>query len=57
MAKLHVDTDKYGDRPRSVVVEALHSAVKDLVRRKLDLCGEGWDSFVFGRSYDLYQPA
>ena len=53
MAKLYVDTDKYGDRPRSVVVEAFHNAVKDLVRRQLDQCRGDWGSFVFSRSYDL----
>lgn len=53
MAKLYVDTDKYGDRPASVVVEAFHNAIKDVVRRKLDACGGDWNSFVFDKSYDL----
>lgn len=57
MAKLYVDTDKYGDPPRSAVVEAFHNAVKDLVRRRLDQCGGDWGSFVFGRSYDLIGAA
>jgi len=57
VAKLYVDTDKYGDRPRSVLVEAFHNAVKDLVRRKLDECGGNWDSFVFGRSYEMIGAA
>ncbi len=53
MAKLHVDSDKYGDQANSPVVEAFHSAIKDLVRRRLDESGANWDSFVFDKSYDL----
>jgi hypothetical protein len=53
MAKLYADTDKYGDRPASAVVEAFHNAIKDLIRRKLDACGGDWNSFVFDKSYDL----
>jgi hypothetical protein len=57
LAKLYVDTDKYGDRPISAVVEAFHNAIKDLVRRKLDQCGGDWNSFVFDKSYDLVTAA
>jgi phosphohistidine swiveling domain-containing protein len=57
MAKLYVDTDKYGDRPASAVVEAFHNAVKDLVRRTLDQCGGDWNSFVFDKSYSLITAA
>ena len=57
MAKLYIDTDKYGDRPASAVVEAFHNAVKDLARRKLDQCGGDWNSFVFDKSYDLITAA
>ncbi len=53
MAKLMIDNDKYGDQPSSPVVEAYHSAIKDLVRRRLDEVGGDWSSFVFDKSYDL----
>ena len=53
MAKLYVDTDKYGDQANSPTVEAFHSAIKDLVRRRLDESGVDWSSFVFDKSYDL----
>ena len=53
MAKLYVDTDKYGDQANSPTVEAFHSAIKDLVRRRLDEKGVDWNSFVFDKSYDL----
>ena len=53
MAKLMIDSDKYGDQPSSPVVEAYHSAIKDLVRRRLDEVGGDWASFVFDKSYDL----
>src|SRR5271163_268944 len=53
MAKLYVDSDKYGDRPASAVVEAYHNAIKHLVRQRLDEAGGDWASFVFDKSYDL----
>lgn len=52
MAKLYVDTDKYGDQAASPIVEAFHSAIKDIVRRRLDESGVDWNSFVFDKSYD-----
>ncbi len=53
MAKLYVDNDKFGYQSASPTVEAFHSAIKDIVRRKLDQCGGDWDSFVFDKNYDL----
>ena len=53
MAKLYVDSDKYGDQPASAVVEAYHNAIKNLVRQRLDEVGGDWGSFVFDKSYDL----
>jgi hypothetical protein len=53
MAKLYIDSDKYGDQAASAVVDAYHSAIKDLVRRRLDEVGGDWASFVFDKSYDL----
>ena len=53
MAKLYIDGDKYAEPSASVVVDAYHAAIKDLVRRKLDEAGGDWASFVFDKSYDL----
>lgn len=53
MAKLYVDSDKYGDQAASPVVEAFHSAIRDIVRRKLGESGGDWNAFVFDKSYDL----
>jgi hypothetical protein len=53
VAKLYVDSDKYGDRSASLIVDAFHNAIKDLVRKKLDSVGGDWNSFVFDKSYDL----
>lgn len=59
MAKrLFVDTDKYyrgeGDPP---VVDAFHSALKDLVRQRWEKSGVSWDEFVFGKAYELITAA
>jgi phosphohistidine swiveling domain-containing protein len=51
MARLYVDSDKFGSGNRSATVEAFHNAVKDLVRRRLDETGGDWESFVFGKSF------
>jgi len=53
LAKLLVDNDKYAEPNASVVVEAYHAAIHDLIRRKLDTVGGDWASFVFDKSYDL----
>ena len=53
MAKLYVDSDKFGYQAASPTVEAFHSAIKDIVRAKLARSGGDWDSFVFDKSYDL----
>lgn len=53
MARLYTDSDRYGDAPASVLVEAVHNAVQDLVRRKVHESGLHWASFVFGSSNDL----
>lgn len=53
MARLYTDTDKFGDANASATVEAFHSAVRDIVRRKLAESGGHWESFVFDKSYDL----
>ena len=53
VAKLLVDNDKYAEPNASVVVDAYHAAIHDLIRRKLDDVGGDWASFVFDKSYDL----
>ncbi len=53
MAKLQMDSDKYGEAPASAVVDAYHGAIRDLIRKKLDEVGGDWASFVFDKSYDL----
>jgi hypothetical protein len=53
MAKLYVDSDKFGEQAMSPTVEAFHSAIKDIVRSKLAKCGGDWNSFVFDKCYDL----
>ncbi len=53
MAKLYTDTDKFESNEGPPIVEAFHSALKDLIRRKLDASGLAWKDFVFKREYDL----
>ena len=53
MARLLVDNDKYAQPNASVVVDAYHAAIQELIRRKLDTVGGDWASFVFDKSYDL----
>lgn len=50
MAKIGGDSDRYGDAPASVLVEAVHNRVRDLVRRKFAESGSTWRDFVFGSS-------
>jgi hypothetical protein len=57
VAKLLVDNDKYAEPSASVVVDAYHAAIHDLIRRKLDASGGDWASFVFDKSYDLITAA
>ena len=53
MPKLFMDTNKYDDGEGPPIVEAYHSAIKDLIRRKLDEKGCSWSEFVFDKSYSL----
>lgn len=43
----YADSDKYGQESASALVEAFHSAVKDLVRQRLAEGGGDWNAFVF----------
>ncbi|HEY3653807.1 MAG TPA: PEP-utilizing enzyme [Steroidobacteraceae bacterium] len=53
MTKLYVDGDRYGEAPASVLVEAVHNSVRDLVRRRLGESGHDWGKFVFESANDL----
>ncbi len=53
MAKLFADTDKYADGEGPPIIEAFHSGLKDLVRKKLSASGADWSSFVFDQAYTL----
>lgn len=53
MAKLYVDSDKYGYQCDFPVSEAYNAAVKDLVRQRLDESGLAWRDFVFKAEYEL----
>jgi phosphohistidine swiveling domain-containing protein len=57
MARLFVDTDKYADSDGPPIIAAFHSALKDLLRRKLDESGSDWRSFVFDKACSLITAA
>lgn len=57
MARLFVDQDKYADGDGPPIVEAFHGALKDLVRRKLELAGGDWHRFVFDGAYESISKA
>ncbi len=53
MATLFSDTNKYDDGEGPPIVEAYHSAVKALIRQRLDEHKCSWSEFVFDKSYEL----
>ena len=53
MATLFSDTNKYDDGEGPPIVDAYHSAIKALVRRRLDEHKCSWSEFVFDKSYTL----
>jgi phosphohistidine swiveling domain-containing protein len=57
MTKLFIDGDRYGERPASVLVEAVHNGVRDLVRRRLAESGKDWSTFVFETANDAITQA
>jgi phosphohistidine swiveling domain-containing protein len=57
MPKLYVDNDRYDAPPGDPLVEAVHSQVMDLVRRRLAESGDDWNAFVFGTSNHLITTA
>ena len=52
MKHYYADADKFGDEAASPLVEAFHSAVKDLVRQRFAASGKDWASFVFDDAVD-----
>ena len=52
MAKLFVDTDKYGYQADFALVEAYNSAVRDLVRKRFAQSACAWSEFVADKAYD-----
>jgi phosphohistidine swiveling domain-containing protein len=57
MPILDTDSDRYGDSPRSVLTEAVHNGVRDLVRRRWRESGLPWRDFVFSASNQLITKA
>ena len=57
VTKLFIDCDRYGERPASLLVEAVHNGVRDLVRRRLAESGQDWSAFVFGTANDAITQA
>ena len=60
MHDYYADSDKFGDEAASPLVEAFHSAVKDLVRQRFAASGKQWADFVFDdaflRKWQTYLP-
>jgi phosphohistidine swiveling domain-containing protein len=57
MPILDTDSDRYGDSPRSVLTEAVHNGVRDVVRRRWGESGLPWRDFVFSASNQLITKA
>jgi phosphohistidine swiveling domain-containing protein len=57
MKKLHIDDDRYGTPPHSVLLEAVCNSVNDLVRRRFSDSTLPWSEFVFGASDRLITKA
>ncbi len=47
MNDYYADSDKHGNESASALVEAFHSAVRDLVRQRFAASGVAWNAFVF----------
>ena len=57
MRHYYADADKFGDEAASPLVEAFHSAVKDLVRQRFAASGQDWANFVFDGAQELLTAA
>lgn len=53
MPKLYVDNDRYADQPGTLLVEAVHGAVRDMVRAKLAENGGDLSHFILASSDKL----
>ena len=54
---LYTDSDRYGAAPASVLVDAVHNSVRDLVRRRFAQTNGDWAEFVLKSSDTLIQVA
>ena len=54
---LYTDRDRYGSPPASLLVEAVHNSVRDLVRKRWAESGEDWAEFLLGSSNRLITTA
>lgn len=54
---LYTDTDRYGNVPASVLVDAINGSVRDLVRRRFAQADCNWAEFVLKASDNLIQKA
>lgn len=50
MAKLFLDSDKYGTESQSGVIAAFHGVLHDIIRQRFDESGQDWKDFVFGKA-------
>lgn len=57
MSSFFWDCNKYGDAEATTITRLYHTAIRELVRRRLAEAGGNWDSFVFDKSYDLITDA
>ena len=57
MSDFFWDHNQYGDAEATKLTKLYHTAMRDLVRKKLAAAGGDWNSFVYDRSYDLITEA
>ena len=57
MSDFFWDHNRYGDAEATKISKLFHTAIRDLVRRRLAESGGDWNSFVYDRSYDLITAA
>ena len=57
MSDFFWDHNRYGDAEATKIGKLYHTAIRDLVRRRLAESGGDWNSFVFDTSYDLITAA
>jgi len=57
MTSLFTDSDKYAGPTAFPLVDAVHSLIREVVRRRWAESGDDWDSFVFGSSHERITQA